>query len=218
MEERMQLWSGITEWRNDLQRIYATDEVRGIEKVFDLSIFALKIGTLSQIIQFFWGRRERGPGWFIDVYVLVATVVLIGLLPWSDSLPRVSAIIACYLLASTIIVLLNVLFLSKLSFIGPVASHERTLLLLIVNVIQVVLAFAILYRGMLPHLSSWGAVFKTLLVFGTIGYPEGAEAVVGWQIVVDFVLLAVFLSFFVGRLGDMDCQGTRPQAPDELIE
>ena len=112
-----------------------------------------------------------------------------------------SCFVACYLLASTAVVLFNVLFLTKLSFIGPVASYERTLLLFLVNIVQVVLAFAILYRLTLPNLNPWKALFKSLLVFGTIGYPERAEPIVGIQIATDFVLLAVFLAFVVGRLG-----------------
>ena len=117
--------------------------------------------------------------------------------------------VACYLPASTIVVLFNVLFLTKLSFIGPVASYERTLLLFLVNIVQVVLAFAILYRLTLPNLNAWKALFKSLLVFGTIGYPEGAEPIVGIQIATDFVLLAVFLAFFVGRLGKLDKRQTK---------
>lgn len=157
------------------------------------------ITTPSQIIQFFWGRRDRTAWWFVDTYVLVATVALICFLLWSNCL---SAIVACYLLASTLVVLFNVLFLTKLSFIGPVASYQRTLLLFLLNIAQAVLAFAVLYRLTLPNLTAGQAVFESLLVFGTIGYPHGAEPIAGLQIATDFVLLAVFLSFFVGRLGN----------------
>jgi hypothetical protein len=196
----MRLTDGLTEWCGDLKKIYVTPEVRGIERVFDLTIFALMIVTLSQIIQFFWGRRGQGPSYFVDVYVLAAIIVL-GCLLWvSDGVPWVSAGVAGYLLGSTIIVLFNVLFLTKLSFIGPVASNERTLLLFILNVAQVVLAFAIFYRLKL-HIPASDALFNTLLVFGTVGYPLEAEAIVGLQIAIDFLLLALFLAFFVGRLG-----------------
>jgi hypothetical protein len=116
--------------------------------------------------------------------------------------PRViTELVADYLLASTIVVLLNVLFLSKLSFIGPPASNERTLLLFMFNVAQVVVIFAIFYRLKLPFLSACDALLKALLVFGTISYPREAEGIAGVQIVIDLVLLAVFLAFFVGRLG-----------------
>src|SRR5258708_30005179 len=162
----MRLPDGLAEWWLDLRKIYATAEVRGIERLFDMMIFAMNIATLSQIIQFFWGRRDQGPTHFIDVYVLTATIVM-GCLLWApDGVLWLSAGVAGYLLVSTIIVLLNVLFLTKLSFIGPVASNERTLLLFILNVAQVVLAFAIFYRLKL-HIPVSDALFKTLLVFGT---------------------------------------------------
>ena len=201
----MRFKDGLVEWCSDLRKIYSTDEVRGLEKAFDWVIFFLMIVTISQLLQFFfWGRRDRAPREFIDAYVLVAIVVLIFFLVWPNSFPGVSWFVACYLPASTIVVLFNVLFLTKLSFIGPVASNERTLLLFLLNIVQVVLAFAILYRLTLPNLNlnPWKALFKSLLVFGTIGYPEGAELIVGIQIATDFVLLAVFLAFFVGRLGN----------------
>ena len=196
----MRLIDGLAEWWSDLGKIFMTPEVRGIERTFDLIICALKIATLSQIIQFFWGRRDQGPTHFVDMYVLVATILLGGLLWVSDVVPWLSAVVAGYILVSTIIVLLNVLFLSKLSFIGPVASNERTLLLFMLNVAQVVLAFAIFYRLTL-HIPARHALFEAVGVFGTISYPKGANAIVGLQIVIDFMLLAVFLAFFVGRLG-----------------
>ncbi len=196
----MRLIDGLAEWWSDLGRIYVTPEVRGIERTFDLIICALKITPLSQIIQFFWGRRDQGPTLFIDMYVVVATILLGGLLWVSDVVPWLSAGVAGYILASAIIILLNVLFLSKLSFIGPAASNERTLLLFMLNVAQVVLAFAIFYRLTL-HIPARRALFEAVGVFGTISYPKGVNAIVGLQIVIDFMLLAVFLAFFVGRLG-----------------
>jgi hypothetical protein len=48
----------------------------------------------------------------------------------------------------------------------------------------------------------WDALFNSLLVFGTIGYPKKAQVIVGAQIVIDFALLAIFLARFVGRLGE----------------
>jgi hypothetical protein len=194
---------GLVEWCSDLVKIYRTNEVRGLEKIFDLVIFALMIATISQLLQFFfWGRRDRAPGWFVETYVFVAIVVLICFLFWPNRLSGVSAFVACYLLASTLVVLFNVLFLTKLSFIGSVASNERTLLLFLLNIAQAVLTFAILYGLTLPNLTAWEAIFKSLLVFGTIGYPRGADLIVGIQIATNFVLLAVFLSFVVGRLGN----------------
>jgi hypothetical protein len=187
---------GVRDWCTDLRTIYETDKVYGIEKRFDLSIFALSFFALSRFLQFFWGKKGQDPRWFIEAYVLTIVVVPMFLLCWSNCW---SATVASYLLASTFVVLFNVVFLSKL--LGPVQSNERTLLFFLLNVIQVVLTFAILYRVTVPNLSYLQAIFKALLVFSTISYPKESEVVAGLQIVVDFVLLAVFLSHFVGRLG-----------------
>ena len=101
----MRLIGGLTEWRSDLGKIYATAEVRGLEKYFDLAIFALTILIPSQIVQiWFWGRRDQVPAWFAEVYVGAATILRLGLLWWSDVVPWVSAAFACYCHASLITV------------------------------------------------------------------------------------------------------------------
>jgi hypothetical protein len=200
----MPLFEGLTEWRSNLTNLRLTSEVRGIERIFDLTIYFLKIFVPSELIQICLGKRRAGTS-FIDGYVIVITIILVCLLAWANHVPWLSAALATYLLATNIIILLNVLFLTKLSFIGPPASDERSLLLFFLNVFQVVLTFAIFYRCKLSFSAS-KALFKTLLVFGTIGYPLGAERIVGFQIAVDFLLLAVFLAFFVGNLGKGQAQ------------
>ncbi len=55
----------------------------------------------------------------------------------------------------------------------------------------------------LPSLDPFDALVETLLVFGTVGYPKEARAIAGFQIAIDFMLLAVFLAHFVGRLGEV---------------
>ena len=193
----MPLFEGFAEWRSDLAKLRSTSEVSGNEKIFDFTIYFLTIFVPSVWIQIFLGKRRAGTS-FIDGYVIVITIILVCLLVWPDHVPRFIAILAAYLLATNIIILLNVLFLKKL--LGPPASDERSLLLFFLNVIQVVLTFAIFYRCKLS-ISVGKALFKTLLVFGTIGSVDGAETIVGFQIATDFLLLAVFLAFFVGNLG-----------------
>ena len=58
----MRFIDGLEEWRSYLRKIYRTDEVRGLEKAFDLIIFFSMIATISQLLQFLlWGRRDRAP-------------------------------------------------------------------------------------------------------------------------------------------------------------
>ena len=193
----MSLFKGWGEWRSILAKLRSTSEVSGIEKNFDLSIYVLKIFVPSVWAQICFGDRYAGISFIERYVVVVVTLILICFLVWPGYLP---AILAGFLLATNIIILLNVLFLTKLSFIGPPASNERSLLLFFLNVIQAVLTFGIFYRCKLSY-PVGEALFKTLLVFGTIGYPKGAETIVGFQILTDFLLLTVFLAFFVGNLG-----------------
>ena len=193
----MPSFEGLAEWRNDLAKLRSTSEVRGIEKLFDLTIYFLTIFVPSAWMQICLGKRRAGIS-FIDGYVIVITIILVCLLVWPAHVPKLIAILAGYLFTTNIVILLNVLFLTKL--FGPPASHERSLLLFLLNAIQVVLTFAIFYRCKLSFLAG-KAFFQTLLVFGTIGYPSGADRIVGFQIAVDFLLLALFLAFFVGNLG-----------------
>ncbi len=142
---------GWAEWRDNLKEIRQSDKLHGIEKPFDWLIFASKIITPLQLPQLFWGRSERWQPWCTDTFVVGATIVLICLLPWANSWPELSFWIAFYLLANVIIILLNILFLTKL--FGPVASYDRTLILFMLNVVQVVLIFAIFYRLERPDLA-----------------------------------------------------------------
>jgi hypothetical protein len=113
--------------------------------------------------------------------------------------------IAIYFLVSIIVYLLNVVLLDHKVF-GEVRSPERSLILFILNVAQVVLIFAIFYRSKLPDLGALDALVVALLVFGTVTLPNEAvaEPIAAIQVAADFMLLAVFLAHFVGGLGRGD--------------
>jgi hypothetical protein len=130
-----------------------------------------------------------------EVYVVVCIVVTVFIW-WMPTLA--GAIICSYFSWSTIVVLLHVVFLSKP--LGDVASPERSLILFICNVTQVVFMFSIWYQ-LEAHLPKGDALFNTLLVLGTLGSPDNAKVVVGLQIATDFLLLAIFLAHLVGRVG-----------------
>jgi hypothetical protein len=79
------------------------------------------------------------------------------------------------------------------------------------NVVQLVLIFAIFYRSERPDLEVKDALVTAVLVFGTVSRPDDAKAIAGCQIAIDFMLLAVFLAHFVGRLGSEEAKAR----PDE---
>jgi len=148
-----------------------------------------------------WLWRIARPSLTVEIYVLAAVVLTIGCWLWPACL---FAVFCSYLSANTALVLLGVVFLSKI--LGGVESPERSLILFICNVIQLLFLFAVWYE---LHAGETRpeASFDSLMVFGTLGYPKQAHVVVGIQAATDFLLLAIFLSHLVGRVGVSREQG-----------
>ena len=193
-----------SEWRDDLRTIRTSLEVAGLEKVFDLIIYLLTKGVITEWLLL--TRRWRDYRQIVtESYVCITTLLLACTLGLSHLAPKISVGFATYILISAIIILLNVVFLTKV--FGKPISNERTLLLFFLNVVQAVLTFAIWYRFALS-MQAREALFNATLVFGTVGYPKkGADIIVTFQIATDFLLIAVFLAFFVGNLGKSSKEG-----------
>jgi hypothetical protein len=171
----------------------------GIEKPVGAVLFVLKTFIPTEAIRLFvWDWRDKWKS-FPDWYVFGVTVPL-GILAWSPSWRYwplcLSVLIASYLLFSIIVYLLNVVLLDHKVF-GGVRSPERSLILFMLNVAQVVLIFAIFYRS--SEVSD--PLVEALLVLGTINFPPEAKPMAAFQVAIDFLLLAVFLAHFVGGLG-----------------
>src|SRR5215471_5596906 len=201
----MTLKERCTEWWGDLRKIWKADELQGIERPVDVILFVLKTLTLTELIQLLgWNWKDKLTS-FPDWYVFGVTVFLGILLRWSPSWsfwPRcLSVVIAIYFLGSVMVYLLNVVLLDHKVF-GDPRSPERSLILFILNVAQVVLIFAILYSSWLPNLGSGEALVDAVLVFGTVSLQKGVEPkLAAIQVAIDVMLLAVFLAHFVGGVG-----------------
>src|SRR5262249_32332238 len=144
----------------------------------------------------------------VEIYVfgrLLILFLLLVIVPlnhlWGD---WVVSFIAMYVLFELYVVLFQITFLSKFEFVAKPKSVERSLLLFIINVAEVVIAFAIFYR-VVYGLRVGKAIENAILVFGTIGFRKDeivdTSSIVSVQIVLDFLLLAVFLATLVGRVG-----------------
>jgi hypothetical protein len=153
----------------------------------------LSLPFVSFWLRFIFKKREALA---IDSYVVFFLAVTAAIWWW---LPTWWWAVFCsYISASSVHALLSVVFLSKV--FGDVVSPERSLILFICNVTQIVLMFSIWYEvGGLPK---WEALYAALLVLGTLGvYREHEKVLVGIQIATDFLLLAIFLAHLVGRVG-----------------
>jgi hypothetical protein len=132
----------------------------------------------------------------IELYV-IACLVITAINWWRG--PWLLVTVACsYFTVSTIITFLQVLFLRKI--FGDVESPERSLILFFCNVAQIVFMFAAWYV-LVGSYSKENALFYSMLVLVTAGYPTDVGLIVGLQIATDLVLLAVFLAYILGKLG-----------------
>jgi hypothetical protein len=179
------------EWWGGLRKVWT--DLHYIERYVGVGLFLLKTLVPTELIWLFiWNWKEKRK-WLPDVYVVVVTVLLGILLA---CFPNVG--IAIYFLASIIVYLLNVVVLDHKVFGAP-RSPERSLILFILNIAQVVLIFAIFYNSLGV---SKPPLVEALLVFGTINFPPEAPSMAAFQVAIDFMLLAVFLAHFVGGLGE----------------
>ena len=188
----MHFRQGLRNWGRGFGTIAA--RTYGIERVVDWLLYSLTLLSPTQWLYIgLGGERVRSVNTWIDLYVVVALVVSI----LSFLFPSLTAgLVSTYFSAITLIAVLNIVLLQRV-FRGEIVSPERSLLLFICNIAQIVLMFATWY-----FLGGEKApLLRSVLTFATIGYSETMPRTTMTQIAIDFVLLAVYLSHLVGRVG-----------------
>jgi hypothetical protein len=174
--------------------------LNGIECLIALFLYVLWAFTLSFWLRIILCRIFRGirQTLVIEAYVAGSAILAIAVWLWVPTFWW--AILCSYFLFSTVVVLLHVVLLSKV--FGDIESAERSLILFMCNVVQLVFTFSIWYE-LKASQAKGEALLNAILVFGTLDYPHNANAmvVVAVQIVTDFLLLAIFLAHIVGRVG-----------------
>ncbi len=141
-----------------------------------------------------WAARKTGKQIepLIDGYVVaVLAFSIFAFLCPSYWLAAFSA----YFSFSTIVVLLNIVLQNKV--FGEIASPERSILLFMCNVPQIIFMFATWY-----HLCGQEKPLLTsTLTFATISHAGNTPNLAMLQIATDFILVAIFLSHLVGQVG-----------------
>jgi hypothetical protein len=202
----------------------------------DLLVHLLRLTIVSEWIRFWfepkWHEKPSvATRWWrdrvVEFYIVAELALLVGLLCVPEHISVVACWIAVYVMYCLYVNLFNIVFVGKLIDIQPpTLSIERSLLLFVINAAQIVTAFAILYRFHFQF-GPGPALFYSLLVFGTIGHPVDTNSptglftgafVVGAQIALNFVFIAIFLSAFVGRLKAFDRMQTTETRDSGLDE
>ncbi len=180
-------------WRCELSELWGS--LTGIEAVIATGLYLIWPIFISFHLNYLFGKRRPLA---IEIYVVACVVVTIAvwLVPTTWG-----AVLCSYFSVSSVVALLDVVFLSKV--LGGVESTERSLILFLFNLVQLVFMFSAWYQ-LITGISKEEALFNALLVLGTLGYSSDARVVVGIQIVTDLLLFATFLAHLMGRVGIAD--------------
>jgi hypothetical protein len=153
----------------------------------------------------------------LDSYIAVKFVLLLVVIWLPQNWLWVAAIVAAYLLFEMFVYRFKTLLSESIEPRPSYESLEKSLLYFIVNIGEVILAFAIFYR-LTPNVCEadaiWVCVADTIswacLVLGTAGFPDKARGVAAFQVVLDFCLLLFSLVRLLRgdtpiQLSDPDC-------------
>jgi hypothetical protein len=186
-------WAGDNP-REDFKKLWK--DLRGLERCVGVVLYVLWFFCLSYLLSHL-APKGRVRGRIIELYVVATLVATIS--NWFCGPSFWPSVVCSYFTLSTIIVLLHVLFLSKV--FGDMESPERSLLLFFCNVAQIVFMFAAWYQLAGGGQTKDDALFSSMLVLATAGYPPDARLIVELQITTDLVLIVVFLAHVMGKIG-----------------
>jgi hypothetical protein len=178
--------------------------VHGLEFLLDFSLLSLRWVSLSYLMRLPFERPRNIPrrNNAVDCYCFTEFVFLCLLLIYSQNC-ILNSISSIYILFEIYLILFNIFFLRKfpdINYESP--SYERVVLLMLLNVAQVTVAFAVLYRTWSPSPIPWRyALSQSIHVLGTVEAPAQRGLLVDSQIFSDLMLLVIFIANFVGRVG-----------------
>ena len=118
------------------------NEKWGIVRVVGVPLYLLTVASPTTLAYIVFGTKEHPLYWFTDVCVVGALILSVGIYYLAPNVCL--AWLSTYFSATTVIVLLNVVLLEGV--FGGKASPERSLLLFMCNIAQIVFMFAIWYR------------------------------------------------------------------------
>jgi hypothetical protein len=186
-------WSRRAQIANKTQ---IANEKWGIVRVVGVPLYVLTVASPTTLAYIGFGTEDRPLYWFTDACVVGSLILSVGIYYLAPNVCL--AWLSTYFSAITVIVLLNIVLLQRV--FGGIASPERSLLLFMCNVAQIVFMFGTWYR-LCAGYSETEALLKSILTFATISYADKVPRIAMAQIATDFALLAIFLSHLVGQLG-----------------
>ncbi len=203
-------WAGIKRiWAGTC---YPKDRNFGIQRITILTAEILLLISpvlLFQSITHVPSRQRRKTR--MELYTIAKPVCLFIVLYLGFAANRLAVVIAAVFLAELYLYWVSMLLAGDL--FGDVISVRRTMLLLLVNFSEQVLAFGIFYvysagiRSDAGTLSAWqDAVYFSVVTAATVGYgdfspcSENSRLLVSLHIFASLAFIAIFIAYTAGRI------------------
>jgi len=190
-----------------LRKIYCKPKITWFERMFKLIICAAEFLNISLYIREI--IRDKYRKGIIDLYVLLMSIVfpiLVLVFGWQESL--VVLIITLYLLSTSLIYLLGIVFLDDV-YRWP-HSKKRSLLLVFANYMGITLYFSILYQYFNAVkdvcgkvISNLEAVYFSFVTSTTLGFGDYkpcnsiGQILVILQVCIFLLFIVVFFNHFI---------------------
>ena len=190
-------------WNNDHQ------EDNGIEKIFRLFLSISQLIFPGVYIKYLFSRKNyEYQDIAMDSYIILKLLFPIYILINNLQDQNILIYIMVYLLLETILYIPTLIFASDM--LSRPKSYKRSMLLLFLNYLEIVFAFAVLYtlgdNMNKPFLHWFDAVYFSIITANSVGYGDFypvtpyAKVLVSIQAMFFLSFVVLFLNFFSAKV------------------
>lgn len=190
-------------WNNDHQ------EDNGIEKIFRLFLSISQLIFPGVYIKYLFSRKNyEYQDIAMDTYIILKLLFPIYILKNNLQDQNILIYIMVYVLLETILYIPTLIFASDM--LSRPRSYKRSMLLLFLNYLEIVFAFAVLYtlgdNMNKPFIHWFDAVYFSIITANSVGYGDFypvtpyAKALVSIQAMFFLSFVVLFLNFFTAKV------------------
>lgn len=190
-------------WNNDHQ------EDNGIEKIFRLFLSISQLIFPGVYIKYLFSRKNyEYQDIAMDTYIILKLLFPIYILKNNLQDQNILIYIMVYVLLETILYIPTLIFASDM--LSRPKSYKRSMLLLFLNYLEIVFAFAVLYTlgdNMNKPFTHWfDAVYFSIITANSVGYGDFypvtpyAKVLVSIQAMFFLSFVVLFLNFFSAKV------------------
>jgi hypothetical protein len=190
-------------WNNDHQ------EDNGIEKIFRLFLSISQLVFPGVYIKYIFSRKNyEYQDIAMDSYIILKLLFPIYILKNNLQDQNILIYIMVYVLLETILYIPTLIFASDM--LSRPKSYKRSMLLLFLNYLEIVFAFAVLYtlgdNMNKPFIHWFDAVYFSIITANSVGYGDFypvtpyAKALVSIQAMFFLSFVVLFLNFFTAKV------------------